>query len=126
MDVLSSDQLWWFVSESAEDSKYDQTSKPLSEFIEKFPGFSSSQGDARRLQFLDTFSVNERSNSVAEGRSYPCHVETFIIRPAGDHPRTPLKHQAVNHLLQIARRHQEDGLSRRFSRDLPYSICLDT
>ena len=35
-----SEQLWWFVTESAEDSKYDQRSKLLSEVRRKNPNFS--------------------------------------------------------------------------------------
>ena len=99
MDVLSSDQLWWFISESVEDSKYDQTSKPLLGVYRKIPrvfrhlSTPSSQGMPEDYNFwIHSPSMNAAVQLLKDAAIHAmwrlyCQDDptvAVIVRPTGD------------------------------------------
>jgi hypothetical protein len=117
-----SEQLWWFVTESAEDSKYDQRSKLLSEVRRKNPNFSDIlsllrlKGKPEDYNFwIHSPSMNAavqllKDTAINVIWTLYCRDDptvTIIVRPASDH--SPNASRAPSAKSSLAERQKVSG-----------------
>jgi hypothetical protein len=127
-----SEQLWWFVTESAEDSKYDQRSKLLSEVRRKNPNFSDIlsllhlKGKPEDYNFwIQSPSMNAavqllKDTAINITWTLYCRDDptvTIIVRPASDHsPNTSAAPSAKSSLAERRKVSERGSVSEVFTR----------
>ena len=133
-----SEQLWWFVTESAEDSKYYQRSKLLSEVRRKNPKISDILSLLRLKGMPEDYNFWIHSPSMSAAvqllkdtainviwtlycRDDP--TVTIIVRPASDHsPNTSTAPSAKSSLAERRKASGRRTVSEVFTRPDPRHV----